>query len=88
MTVAVRKHEEKCDVTVSDQGPGISTEHVETLFDKYKQGTAKSNVALKGTGLGLAIVKSIIKAHGGETGVDSEIGKGSTFWVRLPEFVD
>ncbi len=88
VTVAVSKHGENCDVRVSDQGPGIAAEQIEALFDKYKQGTAKSNISLKGTGLGLAIVKSIVKAHGGEAGVDSEIGKGSTFWVRLTEFVD
>ncbi len=86
--VEIRRQEEKCEVAVTDQGPGISADQKESLFDKYKQGAAISNVALKGTGLGLAIVKSIIKAHGGEVGVDSEIAKGSTFWVRLTEFTD
>jgi Signal transduction histidine kinase len=43
---------------------------------------------VKGTGLGLAIVKSIMKAHDGEVGVESEMGKGSTFWIRMKEFVD
>lgn len=88
VTAEIRRHNEKCEVAVADQGTGIPADQQESLFDKYKQGAATSNVALKGTGLGLAIVKSIIKAHGGEVGVDSEIGNGSTFWVRLTEFTD
>lgn len=88
VTVKIGRQDDKCEVAVTDEGPGVPADQKETLFDKYKQGSATSNVALKGTGLGLAIVKSIIKAHGGEVGVDSEIGKGSTFWVRLTEFID
>ncbi len=43
---------------------------------------------MKGSGLGLAIVKQFVVAHGGQCGVNSTPGKGSTFWVRVPEFTD
>lgn len=86
VTVAVRRHEDQIEIAITDEGPGIPPDQQKRLFEKYAQGSAISNVALKSTGLGLAIVKSIIKAHEGKVGVESESGKGATFWVRLKEF--
>lgn len=89
-TIAVKidRKGEKLEVSITDSGPGIPKEQQDILFDRYSQGSATTGLSIKGTGLGLAIVKSIILAHGGEVGVDSEPGRGSTFWFRLEEFVE
>jgi two-component system phosphate regulon sensor histidine kinase PhoR len=69
---------------VRDFGPGISSEHLPRLFERfYRVDKARSREA-GGTGLGLAIVKHIVLNHGGEAGVTSDLGHGSTFWFRLP----
>lgn len=88
VVVAIQRKEDEVEIAITDQGPGIPLEQQSMLFEKYAQGSASSNVSMKGTGLGLAIVKSIIKAHIGKVGVESEPGKGATFWVRLKEFTD
>ena len=75
-------------IRISDQGPGIPESDRALIFEKFSQSKSKSNVTIKGTGLGLAIVKAIAYAHGGDAGVESEIGKGSTFWLSVPEFLD
>ena len=73
---------------VKDSGPGISSEHLTRLFERfYRVDKARSREA-GGTGLGLAIVKHIVLNHGGEAGVRSELGHGSTFWFRLPLAVE
>jgi two-component system, OmpR family, phosphate regulon sensor histidine kinase PhoR len=70
---------------VKDSGPGISSEHLPRLFERfYRVDKARSREA-GGTGLGLAIVKHIVLNHGGEAGVRSELGHGCTFWFRLPQ---
>lgn len=69
---------------VRDFGPGISSEHLPRLFERfYRVDKARSREA-GGTGLGLAIVKHIVLNHGGRAGVNSELGHGSVFWFRLP----
>ena len=66
---------------IKDEGPGIAPENISRLFDRFWQ---SDNADQRGLGLGLSIVKAIIEAHRGEVGVDSEFGKGSTFWFTLP----
>jgi two-component system phosphate regulon sensor histidine kinase PhoR len=74
----------KVEFYVRDFGPGISSEHLPRLFERfYRVDKARSREA-GGTGLGLAIVKHIVLNHHGETGVNSELGHGSVFWFRLP----
>jgi signal transduction histidine kinase len=69
---------------VSDKGRGIPDELRQKIFDRFVQ-VEKTDADQKGgTGLGLAIAKAIIEQHGGEIGVDSEPGAGSTFWFKLP----
>ncbi len=71
---------------VSDQGRGIPEEFARHIFEPFKQLDANDETAKKGTGLGLAISRSIVEQHGGEIGVDSVIGKGSSFWFKIPAF--
>jgi len=71
-------------VMVRDFGPGIAPEHLPRLTERfYRVDNARSR-ALGGTGLGLAIVKHLVRAHGGEVRVESQLGGGSTFLFTLP----
>ncbi len=69
---------------VTDQGPGIPSDKLPRLFNKFEQ-LDTSTSSYSGSGLGLAIAKAIVEQHGGTIGVDSEVGKGTTFWFVLPE---
>jgi len=88
VVVAIRRNDGQIEIAVSDEGPGVPFDQQKMLFEKFAQSFTAPNIALKSTGLGLAIVKSIVKAHNGEVGMESEPGKGATFWVRLKEFED
>ncbi len=68
--------------TVTDNGVGISAKQRESLFELYVQDP--NSRQLTGLGLGLYLSKQIIKAHGGEIGVESTPGGGSIFWFSLP----
>jgi two-component system CheB/CheR fusion protein len=70
-------------VSVSDTGRGISPDKIPYLFERYYRADS-SGFQYSGLGLGLYISAEIIKKHEGKIGVDSEIGKGSTFWFTLP----
>ena len=65
---------------VSDTGCGMSHEQCAHVFERF----VKYNPFIQGTGLGLSICHTIVERLGGEIGVDSEEGKGSTFWFTLP----
>jgi PAS domain S-box-containing protein len=69
-------------VTVADTGPGIASEELPLLFDKYRRGAGTRRK--EGTGLGLFIVKTLVEAHGGHIDVDSTPGTGTRFHVFLP----
>jgi two-component system phosphate regulon sensor histidine kinase PhoR len=75
-------------VEVQDQGPGIPRQHQARVFERfYRVDTARDRES-GGTGLGLSIVKHLVVAHGGNVGVRSELGEGSTFWFTLPTASD
>jgi len=71
-------------ISVRDHGNGIEQKHLERLFERFYRVDKGRSRDLGGTGLGLAIVKHIVLIHKGTVAVDSEVGKGSTFTVRLP----
>jgi signal transduction histidine kinase len=69
-------------VSVSDTGRGIHEEDIPVIFEKYRR--ARETTLTEGSGLGLFIVKAIVEAHGGAMDVQSTVGRGSTFTMRLP----
>lgn len=73
-------------INVCDQGPGIAADDQELIFQKFRQGSNPENPVVKGTGLGLAIAKALVEEHGGDIGVESHLGNGSTFWFTLPKW--
>ncbi|OXM86336.1 sensor histidine kinase [Paenibacillus rigui] len=72
-------------LSVKDNGPGIPEEHKAHLFDRFYRIETSRARKYGGAGLGLSITKSIVDIHGGTIGVESEVGEGSTFTVRLPQ---
>lgn len=72
------------ELRIIDRGRGIPSSHLQSVFEKFVQVDKSDAKVGKGTGLGLTICKSIVEAHGGTIGVESEVGKGTTFWLRLP----
>ncbi|WP_184549199.1 PAS domain-containing sensor histidine kinase [Mucilaginibacter sp. FT3.2] len=83
LTISFSKLTEDIKISVTDNGPGIPEEKIPYLFDRfYRIDHGGSQYA--GLGLGLYICAEIVKRHGGRVGVDSELGKGSAFWLTLP----
>ena len=82
--VVVEDKDQMVTVRIIDQGRGVPDELKTAIFERFKQVEARDGTERKGTGLGLAICKAIVEQHGGSIGVESEPGKGSTFWFGLP----
>lgn len=81
--VSIRHDEPYAEIAVSDTGYGITKENQKKLFQKFFRVEETADVA-QGTGLGLTIAKHIIESHQGMITLESEVGKGSTFFVTLP----
>lgn len=82
--VRVRVLENDMVFEIKDTGIGITAEDMARLFEKFYRGKAREARVRVGTGLGLAIVRSIAERHGGRVWVESEEGKGSTFYLQIP----
>lgn len=70
---------------VADSGIGIPSDEMPRLFEKFYRSSQREARAQQGTGLGLAIVHSIAERHGGRVWVESEVGKGSIFYLQIPQ---
>ena len=83
-TIHAETHDEGALVAlaVHDEGPGIAEQDLGRVFERFYKGEASRSSA--GVGLGLAIVKHLVRAHGGTATVESRLGEGATFMVRLP----
>jgi two-component system phosphate regulon sensor histidine kinase PhoR len=74
----------RLEIFVQDDGPGIPAEALDRVFERFYRVDKARSRDQGGTGLGLSIVKHIVQAHGGEVRVESELGKGATFFFTLP----
>lgn len=75
---------DKIEVSIRDEGPGISPEDMPKLFERFVRLNDEVSQTTRGTGLGLAICKGIVESHGGNIWVESKVGKGSRFCFTLP----
>jgi signal transduction histidine kinase len=80
ITIKLQRTKEGVKVSVQDTGAGIPPQHLPKIFDKFYQAEARGISA----GLGLTFCKLAVELHGGRIGVESEVGRGSTFWFTLP----
>jgi two-component system phosphate regulon sensor histidine kinase PhoR len=84
VTITAKQQRKTVLIRVRDTGIGIAPEHFSRLFERFYRADTSRSREIGGTGLGLSIVKHIAALYGGDVGVESEVGKGSTFSVWLP----
>jgi len=84
VTVGGRTADGKVEVFVRDDGPGIPPESLDRVFERFYRVDKARSREQGGTGLGLSIVKHMVQAHGGDVRVESDVGKGATFFFTLP----
>ena len=85
--ISAHGHEDQVEITVADTGVGISEADLPYVFEDFYRGR-EGQSGEKGQGLGLALSQRIIETHNGTIYVESELGKGSTFVIRLPGYDD
>lgn len=87
VTICVEHERDEALVSVSDEGIGIDKEQLARLFEPFRRGKRVRGLEIPGVGLGLSTSRKIIEAHGGRIEVESEVGRGSKFTIRLPLLV-
>ena len=83
--VELNNSDAEAQIIVRDDGPGLSKEEIEKIFDRFVQIHQISGPGEHGTGLGLTITKELIELHGGKIWVESTLGEGCTFYCTLPK---
>jgi PAS domain S-box-containing protein len=84
ITISASADASSVQTSVSDQGIGIEPSHLDSVFDRFYQVDSASTRRVGGSGLGLSICKAIVEAHNGTIWVESQSGRGSTFYFTLP----
>jgi signal transduction histidine kinase len=84
ISVRARQEPRRVAIDVEDNGMGIAPRDRKRIFDRFYRVDNLLTRKTEGTGLGLAIARRIVEAHGGSIAVQSDVGKGSTFTIRLP----
>ena len=84
VTVTLSRHDQRVLASVADTGPGIPQQDLEMIFEPFCQGTSDTWRDKGGSGLGLSISRQLVKLHGGQMWVESELGGGTTFSFELP----
>lgn len=87
INVTIYLKDNKVNISVKDNGYGISEKKLETIFDEFSNSEKRLNKVNEGCGVGLAIVKHFVEAHKGKINVKSELGKGSEFIIEMPDVV-
>ncbi len=83
--LTARQDREHTRIEVSDDGPGIPSGQLDRVFERFYRVDAARSREAGGTGLGLSIVKHLVAAHGGRTGIESELGRGTTVWFTISD---
>lgn len=84
VSVWVRRSDLGTEVTISDTGEGIREDDLHQIFERFFRGEKSRNRGTGGAGLGLAIARGIVRAHGGDIKVESQLGKGTQFTFHIP----
>jgi len=84
VSISIERTANAVKLRVVDTGRGIPREYYERIFEKFGQLETQKQRDVSSTGLGLTFCKLAVEAHGGEIGVESEVGRGSSFWFALP----
>jgi len=84
ISIGLTGNDQVVQMFVRDTGPGIPTEDISHLFQKFYRVDSSATRSIGGTGLGLFICRKIVELYGGRIWVESELGKGSTFYINLP----
>jgi signal transduction histidine kinase len=86
ITLSLRRTDDAVELSVADTGIGIPSEDLPHIFDEFRQVERQGSTQTEGTGLGLAIAKKTVDLLGGTLSAESEIGKGTTFSLRIGDY--